>query len=645
MPQNDVVITIGSDSAQLTSGLSKAQSQIKTFGESVDRSGRQAMIGLRSVSEGIDLIGGNTGFSQAARQAAMMADTVGDITGALVSMSPALAGLTVAAGVFAIIKSKADEADAAIKKQTQSVVDLRAELEKIRAQRQFTEQIGFSADELKRYAQTSLEAEQATIDLTDKLKARAEAQARVDNINRLNQNKDFIGGGVQLFRDVASGIPTLQQYQQDLIDIDNLTNQIAADGNKVKQSLDAQKESADRLAASLAKANSGAFSDARDLRNSDATKKAAFEANSVDAQLATEGWRKVAAAQDKFTESLQNVRDVQASVGASLARNLSNLARDYNKQVAQFAKEETRIYADEAKARTQIERDSQKELANIEKERAKSLAQVNKDEAKSLADVDRQLASSLRTARSARDRREARRAAAERKVEIVQQAAERRAEINAQAEERKQAALEAKAERLQQIAEQRQERLVELAEKKKLAAEEYAFRRAEATRAANEQIAAARQAAQKMYSELQTAMNNQNRLVGASVARLGSDLSVQARNLGVNISNGIASGIASGQISVTNAVLGVARAALGTAKASLGISSPSRVFAESVGKPMAQGIAQGFKNQVGAQTFALSFNHTWQGNTSAIDRGEIARIAQDAAYNGVHIALRGGANG
>lgn len=64
--------------------------------------------------------------------------------------------------------------------------------------------------------------------------------------------------------------------------------------------------------------------------------------------------------------------------------------------------------------------------------------------------------------------------------------------------------------------------------------------------------------------------------------------------LGRNVIEGIAAGIRNGAAVIAEAARGAARAALEAAKGFLGIQSPSKVMADEVGLPMAQGLAAGF---------------------------------------------------
>jgi phage-related protein len=67
------------------------------------------------------------------------------------------------------------------------------------------------------------------------------------------------------------------------------------------------------------------------------------------------------------------------------------------------------------------------------------------------------------------------------------------------------------------------------------------------------------------------------------------------------IISGLASGIRSGASAAISAAASVARSALAAAKSALGISSPSKVFAEQVGKPISQGIGVGMRKSLPAE--------------------------------------------
>jgi phage-related protein len=96
--------------------------------------------------------------------------------------------------------------------------------------------------------------------------------------------------------------------------------------------------------------------------------------------------------------------------------------------------------------------------------------------------------------------------------------------------------------------------------------------------------------------------------------------------LGRGIINGIIAGIQGGIASIADAARAAAQAALDAAKGLLGIKSPSRVFAEEVGKPSVQGMLQPFKDARAIEaSLANSFGRinlpTMQGSSNRLDIG------------------------
>lgn len=81
--------------------------------------------------------------------------------------------------------------------------------------------------------------------------------------------------------------------------------------------------------------------------------------------------------------------------------------------------------------------------------------------------------------------------------------------------------------------------------------------------------------------------------IANAIRDFGSQAAGAASSLGSAIVGGIADGIKNGASAIVNAAKDAAMAALNAAKSALGISSPSKVFADSVGLPMAQGMVQG----------------------------------------------------
>lgn len=78
-----------------------------------------------------------------------------------------------------------------------------------------------------------------------------------------------------------------------------------------------------------------------------------------------------------------------------------------------------------------------------------------------------------------------------------------------------------------------------------------------------------------------------------TITSFGAKLVQAAQDVGNGIIDGIVKGISNGASAIANAARDAAQSALDAAKHALGISSPSKVFADMVGLPMAQGMAQG----------------------------------------------------
>lgn len=91
----------------------------------------------------------------------------------------------------------------------------------------------------------------------------------------------------------------------------------------------------------------------------------------------------------------------------------------------------------------------------------------------------------------------------------------------------------------------------------------------------------------------------------SAVRNLPTTISSAATEVGAAIINGIAQGIRNGVGTIISAAQGAAAQALAAAKAALGIESPSRRFAEDVGVPISQGIAEGILAATGDVERAL----------------------------------------
>jgi hypothetical protein len=94
-------------------------------------------------------------------------------------------------------------------------------------------------------------------------------------------------------------------------------------------------------------------------------------------------------------------------------------------------------------------------------------------------------------------------------------------------------------------------------------------------------------------STVQTAIGTFVADVTGKIRGLVSSIVTEATAVGKSIADGIAKGISNGVAAITNAARAAAQSALNAAMALLGIASPSKVFANLVGKPISQGMAAG----------------------------------------------------
>lgn len=91
-----------------------------------------------------------------------------------------------------------------------------------------------------------------------------------------------------------------------------------------------------------------------------------------------------------------------------------------------------------------------------------------------------------------------------------------------------------------------------------------------------------------------------------NLKKLGSKTRANAKKIGENIVKGISKGIKSQYSELNNAVKSIMNSVVSTSKKSLQIKSPSRVFANQVGKFIPLGIAQGIENNADSVYSTLS---------------------------------------
>jgi hypothetical protein len=107
-----------------------------------------------------------------------------------------------------------------------------------------------------------------------------------------------------------------------------------------------------------------------------------------------------------------------------------------------------------------------------------------------------------------------------------------------------------------------------------------------------------------------------------------------AKEVGAGIISGISQGISSGAESIKRAAASAAKAALDAAKSALGIKSPSLVFANLVGAPIAQGMALGM-----AQNIPMVQSAAGSLASAAVAGGQSAQVGGSV---GVSLSMNGG---
>lgn len=128
----------------------------------------------------------------------------------------------------------------------------------------------------------------------------------------------------------------------------------------------------------------------------------------------------------------------------------------------------------------------------------------------------------------------------------------------------------------------------------------------------------ATEAIKGIVSSLGTYLSEQWENIKGLVVALGPQLLSAAQDVGNSIVEGIAGGISSAAGKIAEAAQSAAQSALNAAKSALGIQSPSKVFAQAVGLPIAQGMAQGISQ--GAPLVADSVVNVARGGVQAASK-------------------------
>lgn len=112
---------------------------------------------------------------------------------------------------------------------------------------------------------------------------------------------------------------------------------------------------------------------------------------------------------------------------------------------------------------------------------------------------------------------------------------------------------------------------------------------------AEEYDAALRAIPAEVRTKVEYDINREQMIKDIDAAQRGAYES--GKSVGWNISQGIAAGIASGAVSINPAIVGAVNDAVAAGKRAAGIHSPSKLFAETIGAPITQGIALGITSE------------------------------------------------
>lgn len=222
--------------------------------------------------------------------------------------------------------------------------------------------------------------------------------------------------------------------------------------------------------------------------------------------------RQVAATKDQLADAASTYATATGDIASAHADAVNKISRDWQAAQADAADNIATVWRDLAEKRADIEQSEADQIASINEglqERLSDIAdqraKLDRDTSKSLSKLTEDTRDRLRSARSARERRQIRKDAAERKQEILEEAAERKRELDKQEAREKEHA--AKQIALAEKVAQKQIDAAEKAAEKQTAAIEKALAKQqkamqEQTAEANKQAAKQMQAAAKALSDV-----------------------------------------------------------------------------------------------------------------------------------------------
>lgn len=659
------VAKVEQDTTRVANTVTRSASGFRNLGETVDRSGRQAMIGMRSFAEFAQMAGVDKGLSDTVYQAANATDAVGDLAGAFAMLSPAMLAVTVVgtsiAFLFNQIQNDAKQAAEEVAKLREPFIETRKEIEsltQLKGLDAMAKDLGVSTEALRQYIQQNKQIS--------------------DNAYILSRAQEELAVKSNQLSDIEKQLANDERQLNELMNQGTANERARGFGSiALKQHMAALQQQARDLRTEISILNTAEAESTTGIQTFAKTQ----QNQTLITEFERQRWQAVRDASTQIAKIEGDLASQRASIWANaassissiqsgLTRTLSGYDRDYARQMEQFSKDEVKIAQDAAKAISDAYRDAAQQAAEVERDRAASLAQVDREQGTSLRRVDEDLWMSLRNARSARERRTLRLQAALQKKRIVEDAAMRKQDIDQQAAERQQQIVQRRNERIAEINTERAERMQQLRERRQEAAKELAQRKQDARDAAAEQI---RQAGYSAAEQVRIAQNKAEREkqivrnelttivndVNSRIKALGGSVAASGLSLGTQIITNMAAAIRSGQSVITDALKAVVNKA---------VADAGRVITPPPGTEPQMYQSGGWVHRTGgaivhAGEYVLNrrqavqlapllmgannsrtynFTNNWHGSPASFDTRQVERIAEEAAYRGVSRAIGSG---
>ncbi len=483
------------------------------------------MIGLRSVGQAAELAGADTSFVRMASNAAIAADTVGDLSGAFLTLNPAVLALTAVAAGVVFLGSKLNETSPQVAALNDELTGLAKRQDVVRG---LSEISGATESE----ARIALEAARTNAEYAKQLdeaskrtqrdwpQALKEALGSVIALDAMV--KEFVISQGDQNRAVEAGRNVMRMIAPEIwarYEAESALNEKIAEGAALQErarltdiyrkSILQAADEQERFIEAIQKADAGLTQSLAKLEQqySEAQRRAGLDRirieqdtaerlGAINAQLA----ERIGSIQENL---VQQIGDIEEQAGQAKSDAYEKYARDVselNRDLVKAAEENTH-------KRVKLEADA-----------AEEIEQINSDLADTLQGISRDAAQSEATAKTWAEVQRIRRDASAREKEAADKAAKARTE----AEAKKRAALDELAERKRQQDEEFQHRRALLDEEynrqNTVRDRELREQIARAQRTANEQIEQARKTAAEQQRQTEQTKQKQIEAINQQLA-------------------------------------------------------------------------------------------------------------------------------